>query len=111
MTKKEKTIKALIELIDLYRNHNYVPHAKSKCPLCTIHWDSEHGCKGCPLANSYGSMGCTHFTSYVDFSRTSQKTRERRAKFHEDLIKFIKPLPTKQFTKGGWKFLDIGYEK
>lgn len=136
-TNKEKTIAACRELIYKYRN----PWGKTfcdmySCPLCKIHAKCV-GCVGCPLADREGGSGCCKYTSYknteyayysilnargydLDFGvnvfpgssgMPVPPEFERRARFFENLVPVLEKLPSEQFTKKGWKFLDIGYEK
>ncbi len=76
MTKKERTIKGIVELINRYEH----PHGKTfftekSCPLCKIHkkqFTFLNGvpkmsiCKGCPMASLSGGMGCINTASYTD---------------------------------------------
>ncbi|KKN88686.1 hypothetical protein LCGC14_0245770 [marine sediment metagenome] len=130
-TYKSQVIKALKKLIEQYRNHAYVP-GREVCPLCNIFskirranlYASE--CNGCPMAPLYAGIiqqkgGCSSFHSYQNVThmhrfddtpssrRTLIKAQDKRADFHEELLKLVRTLPTSQFNPKTWKYLDLRY--
>jgi len=128
LTKKERTIRAHKELIEKYQN----PLGKqffldTSCPLCSIHNSGDEDdlidCRGCPMANRSGSIGCSSHKTYdkaisilhpISMSRKVmikstvrlvEKSFNLRAKYHEELIKYLRGLPESLFTKKGWTYL------
>jgi len=74
MTKKEKTLRAIDKIIELYESYNpeHSYFNPSTCPMCLIH-DQTHfrgkiqretGCRGCPLANRKGFPGCADYETF-----------------------------------------------
>jgi len=120
-TKKRLTIEAHQQIAKKYRtatdeeclfNHH-------SCPLCRIHGVPSiihaNNCRGCPLANKEGAMGCDEFLSYQEainyFNRSlyliiPNNSFDKRAKFHEKLIPILEQIPAKRFTKKGWKYFE-----
>lgn len=118
MTKKERTILAVEELIKRYtekipselRKIGYVKH----CSLCAIHFNlhAEFSCRGCPVADEDGDIGCGIFAygkykrgsfGAIRANRQSRKAAcDYRAKCYRELLKEIKMWPKERFTKKGW---------
>ena len=117
MTKKDRTIKAIKKMIKNYRKKE----RENRCPLCEIHRNRDWKCKGCPMADQYSNPGCAHFNSYINmFSDIDHRFPREwlrrnfpdRADFHEHyLLPIVEKLPPEQFTKKGWKYLDLDWEK
>ena len=124
MTNKERTIKACKDLIVKYRSPlGRVFFQYDECPLCDIHHISDRKCKGCPLANKEGWMGCIDFKSFDRAAAVMDimistiiydgrkltgalKRYETRAKFFEKIIPILEAMPNKRFTREGWKFTE-----
>lgn len=129
--KKERTIEAMEEIALRYRkkNQSEALFISSHCPLCRVHQSKTTpwagSCKGCPLADDGGGMGCLEFKSYrkaydsgykhslvLSGAGYSRKALLKRAKFFEDYaIPAMKDIPKKQFTKTGWKHFNLDTTK
>jgi len=126
MNKKDRTIQACKDLAEKYRN----PQGKNfcgtaACNLCAIHSNNKANCKGCPLADVKGNIGCTQFEGYQNVAVHAEKVNTNdseyhkdgyayplmkphkvmlnRAKFFDKIIPILKKIPAKRFTELGWK--------
>ena len=126
MTKKERTIKACRELAAKYRKpEGEIFFLDKTCSLCTLH-RTFHYCKGCPLSNERGELGCFHFASCkrarcVATERLfhmQSKVRHKdlkyiasafniRAAFFDKIIPILEGIPASRFTTKGWKYFDM----
>ena len=129
MTKKEETIRAFEELSFKYRH----PWGREffdldSCSLCKIHSGSGDECKGCPLADKDGNMGCGNFASFGEARMSlnlinkglfntrfpSKKNHPNvpdsfiaKAQFFEKYLEVIKTIDAERFTNKGWKYFEI----
>ncbi len=128
MTKKERYIRAWVELIKKFRNPiGNVFFNEATCPLCIV---SGSSCRGCPLANKYGGMGCMDFVSAEMASAAIDKALDKGtykldgyrrvveiddetaqafnacADALEKYLPVIKNIPSQRFTKEGWTYFD-----
>lgn len=119
MTKKERCIKAIHELIERQEKGTWIPFA-NRCPLCKIfirrnRANGHISCEGCPVAYYDGRMGCVNYKSY--WTRNAEKSflneekdtitmyeNTTRAEFWEKNLPEIKSWPAEEFTVKGWKF-------
>jgi len=119
MTNKEKTIKAIEKIIEKYEkftdNLNDYSNINT-CALCKIYYTSKHVkpfCRGCILANEKSKQGCIRYNSFKRMQNIlhkgyyDKKIFQNRANFFHKHLEYIKSLPTSQFTKRGWKYLDL----
>ena len=72
MIKKEETIRAFEKLSFKYRH----PWGReffdvATCALCKIHEGILNKCKGCPLADKDGNIGCGDFVSFEEARMSS----------------------------------------
>ena len=135
--KKEQTIKAIEVIILRYRNPigiNPLEGTRS-CPLCKIHAYYRDGyvmrCNGCPFANNdnlEGSVNCSSSKTYsmlaklvgncmIDgphqiitkelFSSSAESILNKAANALEYLIELLEPVPSKYFTRKGWKSFEL----
>jgi len=136
MNKKERTIEAMKNIAKRYREKDQAGglFTSLTCALCEIH--KNHGgrfgndCRGCPLADKIGFMGCIDFRSYNEAyeSRKFQPIRTiptygwleqydrkkllARARFFENYaIPACEDIPEKQFTKRGFKYFNLDLDK
>ena len=129
-TYKERTIKAFERIIRKYRDPlGRRFFAYPDCPLCSIHAYGDIdgyepvSCRGCPLADIDGRVGCTSFISYIyaytaikeslsgmryvsNVSASIKEAFDARAKFFEKYLSVIKNIPAERFTREGWKYFD-----
>lgn len=128
-TKKERTLEAHRLLINKYelvlqeisfhfndtiitdfiRNDIGLSMAVEDCPLCHIHFIKDGNCKGCPLANRLGNIGCIGFSSYSAIIMSThiselKKALKRRILFHKTALISLKYKPERFFTKSGWEY-------
>lgn len=131
MTHKERTIRAIHQLIKNYEHPD--PNnlrfgsqyfVADECPLCTFRFDPEGNinCEGCVLGlNPHGDFaGCCSYRSFIDakeafdqYQRSScpsgalQKNLfsafQKRAKFWRKVLLIIDQWPEERFTKRGAK--------
>ena len=129
MTIKEETIRAFEELSFKYR-HPWKEEFfdEDSCPLCKIHSDIVYECKGCPLADKDGNIGCEDFVSFEEARMSlnsinkglfntrfpSKKSHPNvpdsfiaRAQFFEKYLEVIKTIDAERFTNKGWKYFEI----
>ena len=104
MSNKRKTIAAVKELIALYETGKHVIGNSDTCPLCSIHlidtaW-KRSSCRGCPLADKSGDIGCINFSS---FKAAASGNIQIRIEFHKKILPILEKLPPYRFTKKGWK--------
>ena len=122
MTNKRKTISACRQLIKKYENVNkntsFFKHAE--CPLCDIHYIWLDNCKGCPLANRNGTIGCPSFKTsrrvleltegFISSRRVIndelKKACQARADFFKKIIPILENIKEERFTKEGWKYFN-----
>jgi hypothetical protein len=123
MTNKEKTIMACHETIYKYRHPwEFAPDDffnTFTCSLCKLFRNVDYKCKGCPLADKDGKMGCVNFVTYKSALRYFNRRKsskveknehfENRAQFYEMLIGIIEKLPEERFTRNGWQYFKFDY--
>ena len=65
MNSKDKTIEAMLELLQQYKDDEHIPQIEY-CPPCRIHYTAEHPmeCSSCPHANKARAMGCVKMATY-----------------------------------------------
>lgn len=100
MTKKEKTIEAVYELINMYKEGNYSPFL---CPLCDIHkkkFSFYMNCKGCPNFK-YNAVDWQYACGAMDYDTYVYKglDNEYRIKFWEKALPILKKTPSIEFTR------------
>lgn len=109
---KVRAIEAAHKLIEKYENRprgETLPMGFNSCPLCHIYGPmlTNSTCKGCPLANHNGNLGCKEFISYPNNWYTYNmkiKKYKQRIKFWKKVIPILESLPAKIFTPSGWRY-------
>ena len=127
MNKKERTIKAIVVLTEKYKLARETKEIKiglKYCSLCKIFrkeeiWDKAGACRGCPSANIVGSQGCVNSDSYTEVVQTKRDDSvffdirsfelavTARLVFWDMRLPIIKLIPSKYFTRKGWRFFDV----
>lgn len=127
LSKKQRTIKAFEKIIKNIKNPErkngplYEVGYYKDCPLCRIHHNyigPSILCKGCPLASLFESIGCHKRSSYIklrkaairyvkhnNINRMKEEYLEALPEV-EKMLKYIKRLSPKRFTKKGWKYVN-----
>lgn len=102
MTKKERTIKAVKELIEAYKTGEYSP---LYCPLCKIHWFASSNnlmnCIGCPnYQEEQGNCPASNFNTYS----FKGPANEYRIEFWEKVLPILEETDDITFTRRGGNF-------
>ena len=125
MTNKEKTLIAIDELIKKYKETKleHLSTTPTACPLCIIHRGRDiinfsSNCKGCPLVDNKGSMGCIEFKSFKNLENIMEEFKyysendliydaiQNRINFWNYAKPLIEKHPNEHFTKKGWKYFN-----
>jgi hypothetical protein len=108
---KAATVQAILEIIHRYRHPKEYVHLffnSMFCPLCAIH-KNYNICRGCPLANVAGSVGCINFISFklAVYHHTKDDCNyyfNKRAEFFEKILPIVERRPFQYFTNMGWRY-------
>lgn len=111
--RKQLTIDAIEKLIFRYKYPTLNMHKfldPRQCPLCKIH-KIRNMCRGCPLANIGGSIGCIYFKSFKALAEHRHGNVEKyyqalheRGKFFEKILPMVQKHKRSMFTDNGWQY-------
>ena len=108
---KQETIKAIEEIIHRYDNpkkYKYLFFNSKQCPLCKLH-KKYNVCRGCPLANVQGTIGCIDFYSFKSIKKYRYSIHyeaylRKRGEFFKKILPIIKQYKFEYFTDIGWRY-------
>ncbi len=112
MTYKERALTAWKKLAWKYRNPEGQTFRENKsCPLCLVYFylgikrwrppNLANYCRGCPMGDKDGYMGCVDFKTY---GGGPERDYAARAKFFEKTLPMLEKVPARYFTPSGWRF-------